>query len=82
MLAADRGEVDVVTCPAAVKEGVESEREVRGGEDDEVEVAEEEGGFSDGGTKAESVRVDVRVDVESDGRGMCSRTVCSCIRPT
>jgi len=42
LFGADGCEVVFITCPAAVKEGVESEGEVRGGEDDEVEVAEKE----------------------------------------
>ena len=62
------GCVEVIeTCPATVEEGVESEREVRGGEDDEVEVAEEEGGFGNGGSEAESMRSHVRMLVDMGG---------------
>jgi len=52
---ADALELLVVAGPAVVEEGVEGEREVAGGEDDEVEVAEEEQGFGDGGAEAEAV---------------------------
>jgi hypothetical protein len=31
-----------VACPATVEEGVESERQVRGGEHDEIKIAEKE----------------------------------------
>ncbi|KAH9844969.1 hypothetical protein Tdes44962_MAKER07018 [Teratosphaeria destructans] len=46
----------VVAGPSVVVEGVESEGEVGGGEDDKVEVAEEEQGFGGYGAETQAVQ--------------------------